>query len=424
MKCWFRLPKTTALFPIDPDPEIDLTTRKSRGVALIIAIMIISVMMMFASDFIVSSTVDLTMASSERDNVKAEYVAKSGANWALWLNLFDYGIELNFSASKDPAMQQAKSAIGPLWGKLNDVFPFETPLDLSNIDTFAKAFGMNAFMDSKTIEMFKALGGELGVGVEDEGGKINLNVCYQSKPACKITVMQLDALMNCSPVEQDYLREKNIKSSEVVAKIQDWIDGDQSVEPNSGVSSEDDPYQRRVPPHRAKNSPLDTLDELKTIDGWSDELHVYFAPYLTVYPFVHSQDREKTAYKLNVNSMNPEVLRCIFSRELGNPEAGENFSKKYRELIEKNGKLAGSDSEVEGLIRDLIGFKIDPSEKGKEGDKGSWWTTSSRAYSIRAKGVVGNQTKIVELFMERQSPAQRKIAPTSPPWSVDGFKMR
>lgn len=417
----FKLPHTMALFPVAPE-ELEKKDQKGmRGVALIIAVMIISIMMMFAADFIVSSTVDLTMASSERDNVKAEYVAKSGANWALWLNLFDYGIDAQFSTSNDPIMKNAKAAIGPLWDKLGDVFPFDTPLDLENVAGFAKAFGLNNVLDSSVIDLLKSLGGELGISVTDEGGKINLNMCFQSRTACKIVSMQLNALLNCTSVEQDYMRQQNIKTAEIVARIQDWIDADQTAEPNSGSSSEEDVYQKRVPPHKAKNSPLDTVDELRLVEGWSEKLHTYFSSYITAYPFVHGQDKEKNGFKLNINTANQDVLRCFFSRELSNPDINDKFVKKYKELMEK-GEIAADEKSVESSIKDLVGYQGETTEKGKEGDKSNWFTTTSRAYVIRAKGVVGNQTKVYEMAIERQSVAQRKVVQNTAPWRIDSFK--
>lgn len=418
-----KLPNTMALFPVAPEELKHPEQKNMRGVAMIIAIMIISIMMMFAADFIVSSTVDLTMASSERDNVRAEYVAKSGANWAMWLNLFDYGIDAQFSSSNDPMMKQAKSTIGPLWDKLGDVFPFDSPLDLGNAGAFAQAFGLSSILDSTVIDLLKSLGGELGIAVTDEGGKINMNMCFQSRPACKTVALQLDALLNCTSVEQDYMRQNNIKTGELVARIQDWIDQDQTAEPASGASSEDDAYQKRVPPHKAKNSPLDTVDELRLVEGWSEEIHNYFSPYITAYPFVYSQDKEKSGFKININTANQDVIRCFFSRELSNPDINDKFVKKYKDLMENSGQIASDENGVSGVIKDLVGYQGEAGDKGKEGDKSTWFTTNSRAYIIRAKGVVGNQTKVFEMVIERQSVAQRKVTPNVAPWRIDSFKM-
>jgi type II secretory pathway component PulK len=418
------LPTTLAMFPVSEEDE-PVKTQRMKGVALMMAIMIISIMMMFAADFIVSSTVDLTMASAERDNVKAEYVAKSGANWAIWLNLFDYGLEVQFSSSKDPTMKATKDAIGPLWDKLNMIFSFDMPLDLTETSKFMAAFGMNALLDSNAVDMLQSLGGELGIGVQDEGGKINLNVCYQSASLCKAVMAQLLALMTCTDIEQEYLKEANIRPEEIVAKIQDWIDNNAAAEANSGSSSEDDPYQKRRPPHKAKNSPLDTVDELKVVDGWTDDLHAYFSPYLTVYPFVHSQEQDKSAFKLNVNALSQDALRCLFSREVSSPEAKENFAKKYAELLATSGRLANSDSELSNVLKGMIGYQSDAAEVGKEeSDKSTWLTTKSRVFRLRAKGIVGSQTKVVEYVMERQSVVQRKANNQVPVWKLDGFFMR
>lgn len=420
-----KLPETIAFFPVAPvEKDEPVERRPVRGVALIIAIMIISVMMMFASDFIVSSTVDLTMATAERDNIKAEYVAKSGANWAIWLNMFDYGLDIQFSSSQEPMMKQAKAAVGPLWNKLNDVFSFDSPLDLSQTATFVKAFGMSGVMDASIIEMLQSLGGEMGIGVVDEGGKINLNACYASRTVCKTIMMMVNALMNCTEVEREYMKSENIKTTEVVAKITDWIDGDQSAEAESGQSSEDDAYGKRVPPHKSKNGPLDTLDELRVIDGWTDDLHTYFSPYLTLYPFTYNQDKDKSVFKMNINSMDQEVLRCFFSRELNSPDAKEGFVKKLKEISDQGSQLATSDADVAKVLKEIVGYQGDASEKGKESDKSTWLSSSSRAYRIRAKGIVGNQTRIVEYILERQAIVQRKGTPAGgPPWRLDGFFM-
>jgi hypothetical protein len=221
-----------------------------KGIAMMVAVMIISVMMMFAADFIVSSTVNLTRASAQRDNVKAEYIAKSGANWALWLNLFDFGLQLQLQS--DPAMKAMKDGIGPLWDKLGSVFPFDSALDLSQSGKFAAAMGLSSLMDSGVVNMLQSLGGELGISVVDETGKINLNVCYQSQAECAVTLMQLEALMSCTAVEQDYNKQNNVKPSEISRRIKDWVDKNNVAESGSGYTEESEPYEKRKPPFKAK----------------------------------------------------------------------------------------------------------------------------------------------------------------------------
>ncbi len=408
------------LFPVGD--KIDAGEKKkesNRGLALMVAIMIMSIMMMFVADFVVSSTVNLTRASAQRDNIKAEYVAKSGANWAIWLNLFDYGLQLQLGA--DSSTKAMKDGIGTLWDKLDMVFPFETGLDLSQTDKFAQIFGLSSVMDSSTINMFKSLGGELGVVVEDESGRINLNVCYSSQAECNIIMLQLESLMSCTGVEQDYNKQNNIKPSELVRRIKDYVDKNNVAEAGSGFSDENDPYGKRNPPQKTKNSPFDSIDELLLVEGWSRELHEYYSPYLTVWPFLDIAN--KNAYKLNINTMPAEALRCMFGRELGTPEAMERFVKRYRELMEKSGRIAGSDSELQSILGDLVGYKGDAGDKGGASDRLAWLTTDSKAFRIKAKGIVGEQQRILEYVIQRSSSQQMAAAGGAAPWTLSFFKM-
>lgn len=412
------IPKTRWLFPVGEVSD-DARPREQRGLALMIAVMIISIMMMFASDFIISSTVNITRASAQRDNIKAEYVAKSGMNWALWLNLFDYGLQLQLGS--DPSMKTMRDAIGPVWDKLGTIFPFDMPLDLSEADKFAAAMNLTGLSDAKVVDMLKMLGGELGVNVVDETGRINLNVCYQSQAECNVIIMQLEALMNCTAVERDFNRQNNIKPSEISRRIKDWIDKNNVAEAGSGFSDENDPYQKRKPPFKSKNSPMDSVDELLMVEGWTPELHAYYSPYLTVWPFPDMTS--KNGFKLNINTMPQEALRCMFGRELGTPDSMSRFVKRYKELIESSGRLASSDADLQSLLGDLFGYRSDGQEKGAPGDRAGWMTTESRAFRIKVKGIVGEQTRILDYVIQRTTPNQMAANPTMAPWSVAFFRM-
>jgi len=409
-------PSTMWLFPVAEQEKPD-HTKQQKGVALMVAMMIISIMMMFAADFIVSATVNLARVSAQRDNIRAEYVAKSGINWALWLNLFDYGLQLQLGS--DPSMKVMKDGIGPLWDKLGAVFPFESTLDLSEADKFAAAFGLTGLADAKVVDSLKLLGGELGISVVDETGKINPNVCYQSQAECNVILMQLEALMTCTTVEQEFNRQKDVKPSEIVRRIKDWVDKNAVAESGSGFTEENEPYGKRKPPFKAKNSPLDSVDELLMIEGWTSELHAYYSPYMTAWPFPDMTS--KNSFKLNINTMPKEALRCMFGRELNTPDAMAKFIKRYQELVETNGRLASSDGDLQSLLGDLFNYRIDA--KGGPSDRGSWLTTESRAFRIKAKGIIGEQTRILEYVIQRTTPNQLAASPSMAPWTLNFFRM-
>jgi hypothetical protein len=113
----------------------------------------------------------------------------------------------------------------------------------------------------------------------------------------------------------------------------------------------------------------------------------------------------------------------MFGRELGSPDAMAKFVKRYRELMETTGRLANSDAELQSLIGDLFGYRSDGQEKGASGDRGAWLTTESRAFRVKVKGIVGEQTRILEYVIQRTTPNQLAASPSMAPWSLAFFRM-
>ena len=420
-------PATQFFFPVGDLPEDSTDKSKSeRGIALMVAVMIISIMMMFAAEFIVSSTVNLTRASAQRDNIRAEYIAKSAANWAIWLNLFDYGLTLQLKADTTGGGAAMLEGIGTLWNKLDDAFPYDTPLDVSDIAAFSQAMGLSQVMDSKVLELIQSLGGAMGVKVEDESSRINLNVCATAQTTlCNVVLLQLEALLTCTEIEKDFMKNNDHKPSEIARRIRDWVDEKPSAD-GSGYSEENDPYQKRSPPLKAKNSALDSVDDLLLVDGWDRELHAYFSPYLTVWPYINDGEAAKSneSVKLNINAMQQEALKCLFARELGEGDAAEKFAKKYNEMISKNGKVAGSEKEIKERLLELFNYNSEGTDK----ERGSWMTTNSSTFRVKAKGIVGEQTRTLEYVIMRLNKAQfaaKSPDPANPhaPWSLLFFRM-
>lgn len=82
-------------------------------------------------------------------------------------------------------------------------------------------------------------------GVTDETGKINVNAFMKRDPTGKLLY---DALLKLPNV-----------TTEIAAKIVDWLDADNETRQDG---AESDYYSGLSPPYRCKNGPLDSLDEL------------------------------------------------------------------------------------------------------------------------------------------------------------------
>jgi len=136
--------------------------------------------------------------------------------------------------------------------------------------------------------------GTLSAQLYDESGKFNLNsLVDKNKNVVPTKRTQLALLLSFFDVP-----EREAKS--LVGSIVDWLD------PPDG--SENAVYQRRDPPMLPKNGPLDTLEEVRLIDGMTDALYRRVSPYLTVYG-----DTGVTGAtgRVNINTADPLVIRSL-----------------------------------------------------------------------------------------------------------------
>ena len=79
---------TYYLFPVSKEIQESKDTIKShrkRGISLLIALMTTSLIAGFIADVIVSSAVNVQMASATKNKIKSEYLAKSGFNLSVFL---------------------------------------------------------------------------------------------------------------------------------------------------------------------------------------------------------------------------------------------------------------------------------------------------------------------------------------------------
>jgi hypothetical protein len=91
--------------------------------------------------------------------------------------------------------------------------------------------------------------------------------------------------------------------------------------------------------------------------------------------------------------------------------------------MEKSGQLAGSDAELQSAITDLTGYRSEGSDKGGPQDRSTWLTTQSRTFKVKAKGIVGEQTRIVEYVIQRSTAQQMQLNNGGSPWSLSFFRM-
>lgn len=382
-------PNTYFGFPVEECSELEGASKlKSKGIAMLIAILVITMVVGFMSDLIITSTVNVELASGNKDRIKAEYMAKSGFNMALFLNSIDWGLDLFMNQQK----QKPSDGIGDIWAALNGI-----PIGgatLAMMDTMSEKFNLGKLEDRGALSQLSLFDGEFIIDASDESSKINVNYC--SKGRCSQVLLMLQSLFSC-PVEKEFLEKRNLTPSKMAYRIKDYIDTNDKAEGETGFSEEDEPYRKSDPPYRAKNSPLESVEELKMIAGWDDDMHAVFSRYLTVYPY---QNTGRDVAKININTASREMLACLLPEGLT-----ESCSENFAITMANQGKEKQTfteDGDLKTVLRNLMCYDSAAGEKtGSAKDKSSWFSTSSRVFRLNVVGTSGMQTKKLSAVIER-----------------------
>ncbi|MGE0172169.1 MAG: general secretion pathway protein GspK [Oligoflexales bacterium] len=374
-------------FPVGEleDEQTSARTEKESGVALIIAIMIISTIVIFTTDMIINSSVNLQLAVANRDNIKAEYVAKSGANLSLFLISADWGVDL-FQYQ----MQNKKPSDSPqdIWAAINGL-----PIGAESMEMamgMADKLNLSKVNDEGAINQMQLFDGTFVIDVQDEGSKINLNYCVESRAEECMSMIEL--LMSC-PAERSFMEGKKITPKEIAANIKDWVDDNSRITDGSSYSGESDPYIDRTPKVRPKNAPFDSIEELKMVAGWDDDLQRIFAPYFTIYPIPKIGLQAKP--KINLNSANRELIQCLM------PESALRCAEKAAKFLVR----AEKDDPPE-VLGDDAGIQKRLSEIFCEDDKKktNWFTYYTDVFRVVSTGIVGDQTVRLDTVVQRAMP--------------------
>ncbi|HKU36728.1 MAG TPA: hypothetical protein VJR89_01240, partial [Polyangiales bacterium] len=261
-------------------------TRRERGVALVMVLTVIAMIAVFVADMMQNTSSAFQVAVSERDRLKAEYIARSGINLTRLL------------IAKEP---EIRKIIAPVYSMVLGHGPPQI-----NVWTFANDL-LKPFADYKTA---KAQGASIGIdfgkmtGIKDTGGTfevltvsensmINLNkpLFFSGDEARTSIAMQLYALLGGYQTDSPY--DSMFTSVDpdgqlttrldIVSGVIDWWDDDEQrtvFNPGAarvtGAGSEDDIYSRFPEPYRVKNAPYDSLEELRLIRGFSDDFWATF----------------------------------------------------------------------------------------------------------------------------------------------------
>ncbi|MFP2909014.1 general secretion pathway protein GspK [Pyxidicoccus sp. 3LFB2] len=323
--------------------------QRSRGVALIIAVVSIAILTVIATDFAYNSRVDLQLAANQRDEVRAYYMARSGV--ALSRLLLRFQKQVDQTPIPNPAAllsqflpQQAQQGgqQTPQPTSLNIQLYKMARVDCHMLKGLVKsedgAGGETAPMtpaeDDENFKMDdgeqdpaamevasqmtqRSFGGFEGcflASISDEEEKLNVHRLMAGAGDAYPTMMRMLDMFNDKRFEFLWQRDDANKvrpiPEDLVIALKDWADDDEvgsqinRMDPTNpmlaGFGDEGANYSRYEPSYEPKNARFDSVDELYRVHGMNDQVMSAFRDRLTVYPDINRRP--------NINTDDPVML--------------------------------------------------------------------------------------------------------------------
>ena len=408
--------------------------RSEEGVALIIAIATVAILSVMLTDMHETTGTAFAVSTSQRDALQAEYMAKSAINLTRLLIAKEPQVRrfvdpLYRAATGRPAPQL------PVWNFIDELLsPFCTPED-------QRGTLMQLGIDFGDTVGFDNLPGECHVIAVSENGKINVNdpLFLDGERARNSVASQLFSLTGGqlpeSPYDALFTEEDETGTLttriDLVTSVIDWWDHDiqrTDYDPGAGTTrtggtgAEDDSlYQLRDDPYRNKNAPFDSIQELRLVRGFTDDLWATFVEPIPNDP----ESRIMTIYAsglVNINEANPQVLLgriCSYAPDVSlctDPLESLKFTQiltTIRQLIPiplfsrptdlinfVEGK--GSEKDLYGMLTGFLGPESEllftpiviPDEQRSPLTRS--FATSAEIFTIEATGLVGRSQVRIE----------------------------
>ncbi len=392
---------------------------RERGVTLIIVVVAIAILTAVATEFAYNSRVDLQLATNQRDEVRAYFLARSGIGLSRLLLRFQKQVD----TIQIPNIAQLLSGLGGGTGSrpggpgtsgaapstgMNIQLWKLARIDCQMLQMMVK---QQPFGVEKTPVARQSFGGFNGcflATIGDEEQKLNVNKLNALQMTSQATVARLLDLLGDKRFEFIFDREDanrvKVNPQDVVIAMRDWIDEDDTQsalnltgqgEPFArGFSDENSLYDRYVPRYKTKNAVMDTLDELYMVHGVSDRFMAAFRDRLTVYTDINS--------KLNINTDDPLLLRlAILSMadptkapaQLADPYFMEDLIRRIRAARMLPG-MGMSVNDFAALL-ELAGVPVNPLIKANvQGNR--FVSDKTSTFSIKSVGEAGSVQKTIE----------------------------
>ena len=225
--------------------------------ALLLVLVVVALLTSLLTDLAYSTLVDMRLTETFRDSTRAYYLAKGGLNAGRMILQED---------------RNRYDALDELW--------------------------------SKGVVNYPVGEGSVSIDIEDQDGKLAINAMVDGDNPDTVMIDRFYRLM----VNLE-LGEQAASPAELTAALIDWLDTGST--PYAEIrtdglripvaGAEDAYYRSLAQPYPCKNGPLETLEELALVKGFTPEIIKAITPHLAA----------RRTLKVNVNTASSEVLMSL-----------------------------------------------------------------------------------------------------------------
>jgi len=376
------------------------------GVALLVVVSAIMIITVLVSEMNYGARVRLLLASHQREEVQAYWLARTGINmYKLILagnmalknsSMAEYGGM--FGVNLGDALWQAVPFISTglmrmLFVSGGDVDEFEEE-EIREVATTGAVSDEIAEQSREELSTghfsdkhFLDFDGDFNASIVDEDSKVNLNA-FSTRTSADILQEELTATTLygiMSGQEQDqWFYDRDIDRWEIIGNVADWVDSDNA---RCGLRSgyEDDLYNSIEPdPYLAKNVPFDSKEEIRMVDGWEGEVYDKYKDRITVWG----------AGKININTASREVMFGLLKAYCQGTPADSVVEHCQDTMAEQ---VMFSDwqqaSEFTDYLTNNCGCTADDN-------MANVISTSSTVFTVTSMGVVGDTTVTITAVLD------------------------
>lgn len=311
------------------------TRARQRGVALITAVLVVSLAVIASTSVLDTGHFAIQRASTLQDSEKAWGYAAGAEDWVRTI------LERDAEDNQHDALDEA-------WAE-PQLLPVEQGVIRGEIVDLQGRFNLNNLgLSDNTTPQRPAAGSGLG-----------------------LTEFQKQAALFARMIERIEGGSSLIPAPQTLAEaIRDWIDADEQP---TGGGREDSDYLLLKPPRRAANRPMASVTELRNVlealyDPRSDDASKVYAlllPHITVLPV-------KGVTPININTATPELLLALSANPSGNSKLAEFSVSRLEKPLTKRSSI---DTELGLGGNDVDAAMLD---------------VASRLFQLRGQVLVGN----------------------------------